>query len=240
VNAYLFRDASDVEKLSRRTCGQSIAELESLIESKNATSHLAMSFPHDIHQRICNAIGYETEIKLFVPLTGFIHILDSVRTIILKWTLKLEEDGIFGEGLSFSSIEKQTATEHAYHVNHFYGSMPGLRIEQDGPDQSTHFHASVRSSNITIHSTDVHQSIEFPDELSNLFSQMISVLKADTSLTETQRNELVSDVETLKAELKRRHPRTNMIGTIMSTLGDVSSVTSFIMQITPYLPHLHL
>ena len=77
--------------------------------------------------------------------------------------------------------------------------MHGQSIQQEsrGPDQSTHFHAAVSRSNIATHSTDVQQSLELPDELSNLINQMISVLQSDTSLTEAERSELVADVETL-------------------------------------------
>lgn len=37
------------------------------------------------------------------------NILKKVRSIILNWTLKLEEDGILGEGLKFSDKEKEVA-----------------------------------------------------------------------------------------------------------------------------------
>ena len=41
--------------------------------------------------------------------TCFIGVLDAVRNAILDWTLKLEQDGILGEGMTFSTEEKQTA-----------------------------------------------------------------------------------------------------------------------------------
>jgi AbiTii-like protein len=54
------------------------------------------------------------EIVSIAPPTALVGILETVRMVILNWTLKLEEDGILGEGLSFSSSEKQTASEHTY------------------------------------------------------------------------------------------------------------------------------
>jgi hypothetical protein len=234
----IFPDPTYAEKLSNRTCGQSIAEIESLIENRDDTSFFQMPLPHEIHQLVCEAICYTTEITSFVPYTGLIRILNAVRTIILNWALKLEEDGILGEGLSFTHTEKQTASAHAYQVNHFYGATPDMCTYHNGPDQSTHFHADVSKNNIAIHSTDVHQSLELPDELSNLFSQMLSALQSDISLSEAERRELVADVETLKTELKRTHPRKSIVGTLLSTLGNVSSITGFIIQIGPHLPQL--
>ena len=109
--------------LSHRACGQSIAELKSFIESIDDDSFFEMPLPHEIHQQICRGVGYETEITLFVSSTGLIRILDAVRTIILNWVLKLEEDGILGEGLSFTSTEKQAAVEHLSNVTNYYGPV---------------------------------------------------------------------------------------------------------------------
>jgi len=40
-------------------------------------------------------------------------ILDAVRTSVLNWSLKLEADGIVGDGMSFSPDEKKIASEQA-------------------------------------------------------------------------------------------------------------------------------
>jgi hypothetical protein len=51
--------------------------------------------------------------QLHIPITNLVPILDAVRNAILRWSLKLEEDGIKGEGLSFSKDERQTAEKEA-------------------------------------------------------------------------------------------------------------------------------
>jgi hypothetical protein len=40
-------------------------------------------------------------------------VLDAVRNAILKWSLRLEEDGVSGEGLSFTAGEIDIARRHA-------------------------------------------------------------------------------------------------------------------------------
>jgi hypothetical protein len=65
---------------------------------------------------------------------------------------------------------------------------------------------------------------------------MISALQSDATLKEAERSEFIYDVETLKAELQRTHLRRNIIGSLLSALGNVSSINSFLMPITPYIP----
>lgn len=55
-------------------------------------------------------------------------ILDSVRTIILEWGLKLEEDGILGDGMSFSREEKQLASSQTYLIETFIGQMSNSQL----------------------------------------------------------------------------------------------------------------
>jgi hypothetical protein len=50
----------------------------------------------------CTDIPFKTKASLFTPRTEIVRIVDQVRTILLNWSLKLEEEGILGEGLSFS------------------------------------------------------------------------------------------------------------------------------------------
>lgn len=103
-------------------------------------------------------------------------------------------------------------------------------------DQSTHFHGSVSQSNIATHSAHVTQSTNLPEDLSNLLSQTISALHADKSLREAERNELISDVELLRTELARSHPRDSIVKAVISTLGSVASIGNFVIQLARYLP----
>lgn len=39
-----------------------------------------------------------------VSHTAVVKIVDAVRTVVLNWALKLEEDGVVGEGMSFTAV----------------------------------------------------------------------------------------------------------------------------------------
>jgi len=95
--------------LSRRGVNSAIAELESLINDNNSKAILTMRYPTEIECDLSSQLhGLIPE--LVVGRDQIVGILDSVRNIVLNWSLKLEEDGIVGEGMSFSEKEKQTAS----------------------------------------------------------------------------------------------------------------------------------
>src|SRR3546814_4415808 len=48
-------------------------------------------------------------------------IVDSVRTKVLDWSLALEQEGILGDGLSFSEREKSIATTQSIRIENFQG-----------------------------------------------------------------------------------------------------------------------
>jgi hypothetical protein len=74
--------------------------------------------------------------QLHIPITSYAPILHAVRNAILEWSLKLEDEGILGEGMSFSPREKQTAKKEAKELGnpinfiHVEGNMINSTIQQ--------------------------------------------------------------------------------------------------------------
>jgi len=63
--------------------------------------------------------------RLIVQQADFVAILDAVRNTVLDWTLKLESDGVLGEGMTFSSQEKKTVMKNVtnYNIGNFNGVL---------------------------------------------------------------------------------------------------------------------
>jgi hypothetical protein len=63
--------------------------------------------------------GPPLEVRYHTSGAQFVRILDAVRRRIVDWTLKLEQDGILGEGLTFNAEEKHRVDEakQIYNVN---------------------------------------------------------------------------------------------------------------------------
>jgi hypothetical protein len=189
-----FPTAQMEDKLSQRGNNQTIAEIENLIHEKNEKRTLQIAFTGKVHQQLCNAIGDTIDISLIIQPSSLVRIVDAVRTIILNWALKLEEDGIMGEGLSFTSREKLEVEKHSYNINNFYGSVLGSQIQQ----------ASNQSS----------QALEIkgcsPDELIKLMTDIKNILPK-LPVSDEIKEELSADISTVEAQAQSPKPKTSII-----------------------------
>ncbi len=112
----IFNDAADGESLSKCFAGQPVGELEEPIRSDNGE----VAFPFD--PATLNRLMRQSDLPLpptrVIGRSSIRGILDAVRNIVLDWTLKLENDGILGEGLTFTPKEKETAAHGHYTINY--------------------------------------------------------------------------------------------------------------------------
>jgi alkylation response protein AidB-like acyl-CoA dehydrogenase len=64
------------------------------------------------------------EVFRVVDRAALAGILDSVRTRVLDWALQLEQDGILGEGMSFTNSDKQKAqATQSIYIQNFTGVL---------------------------------------------------------------------------------------------------------------------
>jgi len=126
----IFEDPEESKRLSKRMCSQSIPELEHLLEKPTNESLLHMPFPPEMGSQLSEAVEYETKFSLFVQKVSIKGIIETVRTIVLNWGLNLEKEGILGEGLSFSSKEKEAAKQSPKNTANFFGPVYNPHLQQ--------------------------------------------------------------------------------------------------------------
>lgn len=189
------------EMLSKRKTSQPIAEIEKLLQDKPTDSPLQIPLPHDIQRDLCKNMPLETEITLFVQETALVRIIDAARTIILKWALKLEEDGILGEGLSFSEKEKQQADAHSYNITNFFGPVQSSQFQQ----------GSVRSAQVSAR-------FDFDVDTLRLLLEKIRGELVNLSLSADSRAEAEAEVETVDVQLRSPKPKQSIIGEGLQSL----------------------
>lgn len=90
----------------------SISEIES-IASIDAT--VSANKIYDM-AKVLPAGGIDYDAFFWVATHYYHRILNAVRNIILEWALELEANGILGEGLAFSTEEKQTASNITFNI----------------------------------------------------------------------------------------------------------------------------
>ena len=86
------------------------AEINSLLNEASATG---VSFQHTLHisQHLLKAI------------------IEKVKNTILEWTIKLDGEGIIGEGMRFNSAEKESAKRIPQTINNYYGNTNVINAE---------------------------------------------------------------------------------------------------------------
>jgi len=200
----IIEDPGAAERLSRRKNSQSIAEIENLLEgtSKNSTFH--MPFSHELQRELNAGMPFETEITLFTQSSSLIRVIDAVRTIILNWSLKLEESDIRGEGLSFTAEEKKEAATQSYNVTNFYGPVTGPQVQQGSKE-------SIQISGTFQFDTDV---------VTNVLNQIRHTLD-DVDLPPDVRAEAQSEIDTVHAQLRSPKPKPSIIREGLQSLRSI-------------------
>lgn len=112
---------------------QSIAEIEQLKSHRDSANEglLQQVLTGSQEQIIQKMIDYPAQIRLLVPQTSLDKIINAVRNIILEWSMKLEEEGILGDDIDFSTEEKQIAEQsHHIHISNFTGFIGNITNSQ--------------------------------------------------------------------------------------------------------------
>jgi hypothetical protein len=117
-------DNSELQNtLSKRAIGQSISELEHLLKEKGDGT-LQVPLPHNILMKFFgNSESFHLGMvpTLLVGRNQLAGIVQAVRNKALEWSLDLEQNGILGEGMTFSADEVKRASGTVYNIGTFSG-----------------------------------------------------------------------------------------------------------------------
>lgn len=220
----IFQDPQIGEMASTRKTNQSIAQLESLVNERSKNSELHMPFSQTMQRTLSKNFGYETQVSLIADRASLIKIIDSVRNIILNWALKLEQDGILGEGLAFTKQEKKTAVKSPQNINYFFGPVKNSQILQGN-----------KASQLTM--------INKYEDVDNLRS-FIEILKTNLSkvdIDSTTKLEVDAEIGTLESQCLSPKPKKNIIKECLLSLRKIfegasgSAVAKILLKLSELL-----
>lgn len=120
----MIQDSKTAERLTTRSVHQPVGELEALTNTQGE-GPLQMTLPANVQNRIMEDMDVPLQPILHIGRTQIHRILDAVRNAVLDWSLTLEEQGILGEGMTFSPEEKQKAASVVYNINSVTGVVGG-------------------------------------------------------------------------------------------------------------------
>lgn len=200
-----WEEAKIAAAVSKRNCGQRIAEIESLLETRTEKGgSFQMPFSPENQELVCKAIGHQTQVTLVTPHTGLVRVVDAVRNIVLNWAIKLEEDGILGEEMTFSEIEKSEVGKHSYNVNNFYGEVTGAQIQQG---------TSESEQNLDMQNISIETVGSFITNLKNKLNGI--------ALAEQAEKELEAEIATVEIQMASPKPKAKII---KESLGSIRRI----------------
>ena len=122
-----------MEVANSRKIFQSTSEIEELIKTNKDS--LLVPFVGNANEAMCNLTNTNAQFYLEVHKSQFKNIIDQVVNTILEWAMKFNEDGIKGDGFSFTEEEILWAGEIAKKKNPlsmvFNGNIDTLQIQNE-------------------------------------------------------------------------------------------------------------
>lgn len=136
-------------------------------------------------------------------------VVQAVRNAVLEWSLKLEEDGIVGEGLSFSKEEKQLAASHHYNIGNYIENMNQSQIQQNTQD-----------------STQSYANAGFDPQAVATLMREFGEWVDNAPISAEQKAEIGADLQTVESQVKSPKPKTGIIKAGLSSVKSVLEQTA--------------
>lgn len=161
-----------------------------------------------------------------MPMTYALHlsppsvadIIEKVKNAVLEWTIRLEAEGILGDGMQFNSVEKGLAHRIPQTVNNYFGNTNVINAPQD--------HATIVAGNDT--------QIDFSyDAVKQALSEIESTLSREDLSPEDQESieEILQEIkEKVSCEKKPSVIKASLAGLKDFLLGVGASATVAIIQ----------
>lgn len=176
-------------------------ELTKLFEPVPELEHILSQTDVAIHKpivpRISNTLAsyfkFDTQFTLFISRSELEGILHHIRQQVLEWAIRLEEEGILGDGIQFSDEEKRTAQEQRNQLNI---TAPGanIQIQQD-----------------TTHSTQSMEIQQVDAQRLQTLTEQIRTYLDQTGLGESDKSEVLRELDTLSEQAQSGSPKSGVV-----------------------------
>lgn len=101
----MIEDVEIASIVKKQRVIQSIGDLESLVGDSDGGT-LQMRFNTALESQLMKGMDVPFQPVLHIGKNQLVAIIDTVRSAIVEWTLRLEEEGLLGEDYTFSATDK--------------------------------------------------------------------------------------------------------------------------------------
>lgn len=218
-----FPDVKLTERFSRMDFNQPIGQIEHELigAEKEKSSAFRIQFDPSVEKVLMDAINFRLQPFLHVSSSELRKIIDAVRNIVLEWTLKLEQDGIVGEGMSFSKEEKKKAEAVTYNTINYIKAASHSQIQIDTADST---------QRLCVTQFDISELEKVVQEIKEAMPNI--------EIENTIKYELIAEMETLESQVKSPKPKMSIIGEALSSVRNILEGTAGSLVATGILHHV--
>ena len=217
----MVEDPDRADKITRVKFQPPISELQEIVAGGKGGR---AKFSTHTEAELQAGMSYAFPVFLEIPSNQLKRVVDRLRTTVLEWALQLEEDGILGDGLTFSPGELSSAADKDYSVMNFYGPVHQAQIQQGSTYSPQVMH---------IQDADIEAVGQF---LKNLM-EGVSELGLDAEV----QSELDAEIKTAESQLQSPKPKGRIIKDALSSIYDIvagAAETALTMKLVQELTEL--
>jgi hypothetical protein len=212
-------DQNLADAIRQRSNLQSVGELSDLLRNDSPT--LMVKFSAEQQTQIMRMFNEDLEPVLHLPRQAVVKILDSVRNMVLEWSLDLEAQNILGSGLTFSTEEKQVASQIHYNTVNNIGSMTGSQLQQHSSGQQ----------NMRVDTGGIKSLADAIDAVLN-----------DLKLSNDSKRELQAEIATLRVQIDSPNPKPGIVHSCLTSIKEILQgaagnivASGLLIQLSPLL-----
>ena len=202
----LFQDAKEAATFSESHVLQSISQVEDLSRANGSIHH---PFEPESTAYLMRGMNVSLPPTRRIAAASMKGVVDAVRTEILQWCLKLENDGIMGEGLTFSQQERSMAEQNRY---------------------TTHFHiehmTQSQIQNATSASTQILEASTFTLDSATSVLQQLRTHLDEIGLNTDDRKRIEADSSSVEMQLTSPQPNRGVIREAFRSIREVLEGTT--------------
>jgi hypothetical protein len=200
----MMSNTKHAELLSKRGTSQSISELDRIANGDSDLVYVRL--PRSIEQSLMKGMEVPLEPAVILSQTQIHGLVEKVRNTVLEWALSLEEQGITGDGMSFSSEEQRQAGSVTFNVGNLgnlIGSMHDSQLQQG-----------------TRNSTQSYTKTLDLEAVAKVIGELRSRLD-EARLKPNEAAQVKSEIACVEAQLTAPHPN---VGVIKESLRSVRAI----------------
>ncbi|RXI27337.1 hypothetical protein CRU89_06415 [Aliarcobacter trophiarum] len=190
------------EEILRKTnIIQPISEIEKIISDYQPNKIIQVDLKGTNIRRLQKLYNTDFKPAQFINYIQIAGIIDMVKTLLLEWTLRLEEDGIIGnDDLIFTAKEKEMAKN--INIQNFSGTLGNILNNGN---------LSIENNSTNIYNENINKLI---DEIKKLN------LKDE--------KQVISDLEASKTDKSKLN---TILGNLLSRFSEVATITSLVKEL---------